>query len=152
MRARLAILLTLVAMVAVGTPVLVAAVNNPTEGLGVAEFNGVQSVSILVAPNRASINLAVFTTGLAASTNHTVEVFRNDTCGAVGLSLTGPIGPVATNGLGHLNVLATPSLGALIDQLGTQDIAVRIVDNTGATVRCANVFVNNPGGAGRHWW
>jgi hypothetical protein len=154
MKVRLAMLLTLIMLAALGAPTLVSAINNPMEGLGVVQFNGVnpESASILVSPNHQNISLAVFTTGLAVNTNHTVEVFRNDICQAAGVSLTGPIGPVATDGLGSLNILDAVSLLAPIDQPGRQNIALRVFDNAGALVRCGNVFTTNPGGAGRHWW
>jgi hypothetical protein len=148
-KARLAIVL--VAIVLVATPVFVSAVNRPSETLGVAEFNGVQGAAILVAPNNQSINLMVFDSTLVANANYTIHVLRNDVCGQQGVSLTGPLGPFAANNLGYLNVAVVAPLGGAIDQSGTQNIAVRIVNN-GATVRCGLVYTNNPGGAGRHWW
>lgn len=65
MKARLAMIATLVVVAMVGAPAFVSAVDDPTEGLGVVPFNGVnpESASILVSPNHA-------TTGLAANTPH----------------------------------------------------------------------------------
>lgn len=153
MRVRLAVVLVLVlVIILVAAPALVSAVNRPAETLGVATFNSIESATILVAPNNASINLLVFTAGLPANGSYTLHVTRADTCAAPGVSLTGPLGPFFSNGLGYLNVAATPALSARVDLSGTQNIAVRVVNNAGNTVRCGNVFTTRPGGAGRHWW
>lgn len=152
MAVRILIPALLIAALVFGAPNLTSAVNRPIETLGIAEFNLVPSAAIQVAPNNASIHLLVTDATLPANTSFTVEVLRNDVCGAVGVSLTGPIGPFTTDNAGILNAAAAPALVALIDQSGTQNIAVRIIDGAGVTVRCGAVYTTRQGGAGRHWW
>jgi hypothetical protein len=137
---------------ALGAPGLTSAVNRPSETLGVADLGGFQGAAIQVTPNNAGINLLVVDRTLAANTSYTVDVLLNDACAAPGFSLTGPLGPFTTDNAGLLNAAAAPTIAAPIDQAGTQNVAVRVIDGSGVTVHCGEVYTAVQGGAGRHWW
>ena len=137
-------------------PVTVA--NNPDRvlvvGIDLEDTTDADSVVNGVTFNGTAMTQASCIRTGSGNTTHIRSCIYYLVAPSVGASLTGPIGPVATNNIGQLNVAVQQALNAPIDVPlpNVQNIAVRVFDNNGASVACGRVYTNNPGGAGSHWW